>query len=281
MAINSAENSESKSTKKTFKFKHPKILIFVVFIILFASFGAYLYMTSRAAGTASMSALPANQTAQVGNNITVTIQEDSINDVVNAIQADLTYDQTKLEFVSVNVSAPFDAMVTQKTGGNGVVHIAAATSSAVSGSHTLATVTFKVTANGSAAINFANTSAIIRQSDISNVLGIMNGAVIAIGTPTTGDNNAPSTPGNPRLVSSNKTSITFSWAASTDDVGVAGYNIYRDGVLINKTSSNRFTDTGLTFKRYYSYSVSAYDNSGKTSPVSAATSFKATIKKYR
>ena len=39
---------------------------------------------------------------------------------------------------------------------------------------------------------------------------------------------------------------TVSWTASTDNVGVAGYRVYRDGALIRTTPATSYTDTGLT-----------------------------------
>jgi len=59
--------------------------------------------------------------------------------------------------------------------------------------------------------------------------------------------------------------INLSWEASTDDVGVTGYNIYRDGSFLNSTSTNSFQDTGLSSGTLYIYEVSAYDAAGNES----------------
>jgi hypothetical protein len=56
--------------------------------------------------------------------------------------------------------------------------------------------------------------------------------------------------------------VTMSWDASTDNgTGVAGYNIYCDGNLIDSTGSTTYTDAGLNPLSTYSYTVSAYDRS--------------------
>jgi len=65
-------------------------------------------------------------------------------------------------------------------------------------------------------------------------------------------------------VSSSQVNLT--WSPSTDNVGVAGYNIYRDNVELGTTASTSYTDTGLTTSTLYVYGISAYDAAGNTSP---------------
>lgn len=50
--------------------------------------------------------------------------------------------------------------------------------------------------------------------------------------------------------------IAFSWAASTDDKGVAGYRVYRNGVWVGTiTSGTSYSDTNLTPNTLYDYAV--------------------------
>src|SRR5439155_1734455 len=68
--------------------------------------------------------------------------------------------------------------------------------------------------------------------------------------------------------------INLSWAASTDNVGVTGYKIFRNGVQIATTSSLTYANTGLSPLTLYSYAVAAFDAAGNTSAqatVSATT----------
>src|SRR6202167_1763908 len=70
----------------------------------------------------------------------------------------------------------------------------------------------------------------------------------------------------------------LSWAASSDSVGVAGYNVYRcvapapgqpcAGVWIANSTLPSFSDTGLTDNTLYSYQVQAFDFANNHSPVS-------------
>jgi chitodextrinase len=64
----------------------------------------------------------------------------------------------------------------------------------------------------------------------------------------------------------------LNWIASTDDVGVAGYKVFRNGKQISTSTTNSLDDTGLTSSTTYSYVVSAYDAAGNNSPQSTSSS---------
>jgi len=79
------------------------------------------------------------------------------------------------------------------------------------------------------------------------------------------DTTAPSTPSGISLGSSNDTSFELKWNSSYDDVRVAGYEIYRDGVKIGTSQNNKFSDAGVKFGTTYSYTVRAFDSSDNIS----------------
>ncbi len=79
----------------------------------------------------------------------------------------------------------------------------------------------------------------------------------------------PSPPSNLTATVITTTSIYLTWAASTDNVGVVGYRIYRDTVLIGTSIGTAFTDSGLSPNTTYSYEVSAFDLSGNESAKSS------------
>jgi gliding motility-associated-like protein len=81
----------------------------------------------------------------------------------------------------------------------------------------------------------------------------------------TSDLQAPTVPTILQGAVLSVTSAQLSWTASTDNIGVTGYNIYRDGTLINSTTSTTFTDNGLSVGNSYSYTVSAFDAAGNVS----------------
>ncbi|WP_308635878.1 DUF4832 domain-containing protein [Paenibacillus silvisoli] len=78
------------------------------------------------------------------------------------------------------------------------------------------------------------------------------------------DTQAPSAP---TLTSTGKTasSISLGWSAATDNVGVSGYEIYRNGGLAGTAASTSFTDSGLRASTSYTYMVRAKDAAGNVS----------------
>ncbi|MFC1769876.1 thrombospondin type 3 repeat-containing protein, partial [Nitrospirota bacterium] len=84
-------------------------------------------------------------------------------------------------------------------------------------------------------------------------------------TPVIVDTTAPAIPAGLTAVASSSTQIDLTWSASTDDVAVTGYNIYRNTVNIASSVSAGFNDTGLTVDTQYCYTVSAYDGAGNES----------------
>jgi hypothetical protein len=66
-------------------------------------------------------------------------------------------------------------------------------------------------------------------------------------------------PANLQSSSVTSSSATVSWASSTDDVAVAGYQIFREGILLGTTPLTSFGDNGLFPTSSYSYTVAAYD----------------------
>lgn len=87
------------------------------------------------------------------------------------------------------------------------------------------------------------------------------------GTPTT-DTQAPTAPTN--LVANNPTSSTvaLSWTASTDNIGVTGYDVYANGVLKSTVSGTSTTVQALNSSTTYDFYVIAKDAAGNPSPQS-------------
>ncbi|MEU6728145.1 glycosyl hydrolase family 18 protein [Nonomuraea wenchangensis] len=84
------------------------------------------------------------------------------------------------------------------------------------------------------------------------------------------DTTAPSVPGNLRSTGVTSNSVSLAWNASTDNVAVTGYEVYRGSTLVTTVTGTTYTDTGLTASTAYTYTVRARDAAGNRSAASAA-----------
>ena len=92
--------------------------------------------------------------------------------------------------------------------------------------------------------------------------------------PCQNDTQAPSAPGTPQAAVSG-TSVTLTWSAATDNVGVRAYEVFRGtdqvGTVSGTTTvppNTTFTDSALSPRTSYTYSVVARDAAGNRSPSS-------------
>jgi fibronectin type 3 domain-containing protein len=87
---------------------------------------------------------------------------------------------------------------------------------------------------------------------------------------TPADTTAPSAPTDLTAVGSNSTTINLSWTASTDNVDVVGYSVFRDGgaTAIATVSVTNFSDTGLGIGSTHTYTVKALDAANNVSAAS-------------
>jgi chitodextrinase len=83
------------------------------------------------------------------------------------------------------------------------------------------------------------------------------------------DTTAPSVPAGLAATAVGDTHVTLSWTASSDDVAVAAYLVYRDGALVRSTRSTTITDGGLSPSTAYAYTVAAIDYANNVSAHSA------------
>lgn len=91
-------------------------------------------------------------------------------------------------------------------------------------------------------------------------------------TIVTKDTQAPSQPTGVSATTYSQNQINLKWSASTDNVGVTGYKIARNGVVVSNTAQTSISDTGLIAGTSYTYAVYAYDAAGNTSIPSAVVS---------
>jgi len=98
----------------------------------------------------------------------------------------------------------------------------------------------------------------------------------------TGDTTPPAAPGTASASNVTSTGASISWGASTDNVGVTGYEIWcRTGTsgafaLVGTTTTTSFTRTGLTGGTLYECYVIARDAAGNSSAQSNHVTFTTT-----
>jgi alpha-mannosidase len=88
----------------------------------------------------------------------------------------------------------------------------------------------------------------------------------------TNDTTPPTVPTNLTATAASSSQIDLRWSEVTDDAGVAGYRVSRDGSLIATTAETTFSDTGLRPQTAYTYTVAAFDKAGNISASSAPAS---------
>lgn len=83
------------------------------------------------------------------------------------------------------------------------------------------------------------------------------------------DVTPPSVPAGLTVLVVSPTALDVSWQPATDDVGVAGYRLYRNGIEIGAPVTTPYQDTGLVPSTTYRYAVAAFDAAGNVSARSA------------
>jgi fibronectin type 3 domain-containing protein len=84
------------------------------------------------------------------------------------------------------------------------------------------------------------------------------------------DTQAPGAPGNVRATQTGARQVTISWSAASDNFGVTGYRVRRDGSLLTKVKGTSFVDHSVQEGRSYRYEVRAEDGAGNRGPITAA-----------
>jgi chitodextrinase len=82
------------------------------------------------------------------------------------------------------------------------------------------------------------------------------------------DNEAPTAPKNISFYGASENLFFLTWNKSTDNIGVAGYQIFKNGTLISTTAKTMFPVTGLDPSTTYTMTIKALDNYGNSSEAS-------------
>ncbi|WP_063847544.1 lytic polysaccharide monooxygenase [Bacillus sp. FJAT-28004] len=131
------------------------------------------------------------------------------------------------------------------------------------------TLTYNVTGLTANTAYTFNIKAIDAAGNVSNA---SNSITVTTNAPLGNDTQAPTAPGGLHIMGApTSTSLMLMWSASTDNVGVTGYKIYRGTTLVTTVSgtATSYTVTGLSPSTPYTFNVYAIDAAGNQSTASS------------
>lgn len=138
----------------------------------------------KAAGGAELYLDPDDKNVFKGKEFSVQVRVDSGSEPINAVQANLTYNAGKLQFVKVSNTGSAFQIDAESTGGGGQVRLARALGGGqptLTGDYLVTTVYFKVLwADTVTGISFAAGSAVVRSTDNSDILGPTSGGTYSL-----------------------------------------------------------------------------------------------------
>jgi chitodextrinase len=85
-----------------------------------------------------------------------------------------------------------------------------------------------------------------------------------------GDPIPPTAPTNLVSTGTTSSSVSLQWTAATDNIGVTGYDVLRNGSVVGTPTGTTFTDSGLASGTAFTYTVRARDAAGNLGPASNA-----------
>jgi hypothetical protein len=254
-----------------------------IFCVIFAAVGAYIIWRSLAAPPPPTVYLsPASQTLGGSTNFTVEIRENSGTASVNAVQANLTYDSSLIDYVSVDDTGSAFPTPAQTTGGAGSIQIGRGTScsttcASFTGDQLVTTITFR-TKTTSGAANVAFTTGTILASSTTN-LDILGSLTATAGGTYTVDVTPPTasitSPTNGATLAGGST-VTVTATASDTTSSISKVEFYVDSALAKTDTTTPYNyswnTTGLSLGAH-TLQVKAYDvaNNVTTTPLTNVT----------
>lgn len=140
------------------------------------------------------------------------------------------------------------------------------------GSNQIATTNGALTSNLTGLTSNTSYTITVKAVDAAGNLSAASNAVTFTTLPVTGpDTVAPTAPSSLHVMgSSTSTTVPLMWNASTDNVGVTGYQVFQGTTLIATVSGStvEYLVTGLTANTSYSFTVKAIDAAGNVSSAS-------------
>lgn len=222
--------------------------LWLVLAILIASIAGYFLLISHAAPVPPTIYLnPASKTLAVNTTFTVQVRENSGTSPVNAVQANFSYPNTLLTFVSIDFTGTAFGTAAPSSESNGVVSIAAGatcttTCATLTGDQLVATVTFTTkTTGGSAAMAFTTGTSLVSTVTFANLLA----SLAATGGGTYVIDNVPptvsvSSPASGSTLSAGST-VSVTSTATDASSAISSVDIYIDGAKATTLTTSPYT----------------------------------------
>jgi chitodextrinase len=113
----------------------------------------------------------------------------------------------------------------------------------------------------------------VKAKDAAGNISISSNVVSLTTSAPAGDSQAPTAATNLTASGTKQTTTTLSWNASTDNVGVTGYDVYQGTTLLGTIAGTSASITSLTPSTVYTFTVKAKDAAGNSSASSNSVSF--------
>lgn len=79
------------------------------------------------------------------------------------------------------------------------------------------------------------------------------------------DTTPPTAPAGLTAAAASTTQVNLAWQSATDNIGVASYDVVRNGAVISHTTTTTYNDVNVAPATSYNYTVRAYDAAGNVS----------------
>jgi hypothetical protein len=216
-------------------------------------------------GYACGAAAPPTSASQVFHFLKVTVAGSTVT-VTPTDENGNTFDVKSYNFAS-GVDTVIDSAPSSLTN---------ATTAAFTFHATVAGATFACSLDGApatACTSPASYSGLAQGGHTFSVTAMANGTTdpTAATASWTVDTTPPSAPANLTATATAPSTVSLSWTASTDNNGVTGYDIVRNGTTIGTVSGTTtyYLDASASPGTQYTYTVDARDGAGNVSPPSA------------
>ena len=141
----------------------------VVLVAVTFSYAGFQFLSASAAG-ARIYLQPAKSTAALGSTFVVDVRGDALGETVNAAQVNVTYPANKLRYDGYDAQGGVLEVQANAENTPGTVRIARGTVTSTTGDFKILSLRFSVIGTGKADLSVDPTSALVRQSDATDIL---------------------------------------------------------------------------------------------------------------